>query len=216
MLVEKRLEGLHRLFALVGRGKHHRGAFAVQVDEHGDVIVAPLGCRLVESEGLQTLQVKPGKGLAHIVFDNPPKPLVGDLQDPGGGQNRHLAYQHQGRLLEQKREPAAGARPRNGHAFDPVLRTVGTRNFGRDHAVVLEEIQMALREFLEVMGLARPAAVRTGKQSAPLSLQNDLKNMRARARLQHLIHQTPRRRHPKAKRQYLRPIHRPVSPAIPC
>ena len=72
MGLQERLEGFHRFLALAGGGEHHGGALALQVDEHGDVVVAPLGGRLVQGESLQGLQIKLAKSLAHIVFDDPP------------------------------------------------------------------------------------------------------------------------------------------------
>ena len=200
MVFQERLEGFHRLFALTRRGEHHGGPLAVQIDEHCDVIVPLFRRRFVQGQGRETRQVQPRERLRDIMFDDPPQPLVGHLDNPGGGQNRHLARQHQGGLLEQKREPAAVARPRDGHAPDPVLRTISARNLGRDQTVVLKEVQMAPGEFLEIMRLACRTAVRTGKQCPATSLQKDPQNIRTTIRFQPLIYQPPRRRHTKPKR----------------
>ena len=61
------------------------------------------------------------------------------------------------------------------------------------------------------MRLARLAAVWTRKQSATIGPKPVLLNIRSLARIQSLIKQPPARRHPQAKRQYLRPICRPFS-----
>ncbi len=88
------------------------------------------------------------------------------VNQAGGGQHRHLAREHQGRLLEQEREPAALARP--GH-LDPLHAVLGAsraRHLGGDGAMVLGEVQMPPGKLGEIMGLARPGAVGAGKQGA--------------------------------------------------
>jgi hypothetical protein len=76
---------------------------------------------------------------------------------------------------------------------------------------MLEKIQMTPSELLEIMRLASRAAFRTRKPSAAFGLKPDLQNIRALARIQALIKQSPRRRHTQTKRKYLRPVHRPSS-----
>ena len=63
MRLQERLEGCCRCLALAARGEHHGVAFTVQIDEHGDVVVAPLGCPLVEGEGLQGFKSSPARAL---------------------------------------------------------------------------------------------------------------------------------------------------------
>ncbi len=109
--------------------------------------------------------------------DDPPQPLVGDADEPGGGQHRHLSDQRHRRLLEQKREPAALARPRNGGPLHPVPAAVRARYPRRDQAMVLEEVQVTPSEFLEIMHLAGPAAFGARELSATIRLQQNLPNM---------------------------------------
>src|SRR3546814_6760140 len=64
---------------------------------------------------------------------------------------RHLAGQHQRRLLKQQGKAAALPRPGYPHPLDAVLRTIGPRYPGRDIAVVLEEIQMTPAKLAKIM-----------------------------------------------------------------
>ncbi len=50
--------------ALTGRDEDHGFLRAVQIDEHGDVVVAALGRRLVETERGHAGEIEPGHGLA--------------------------------------------------------------------------------------------------------------------------------------------------------
>jgi len=79
---------------------------AVEIDEHGDVVVAALGRRLIEAESLQPAEIEPSHGLPDVVLDDAPQPLVGNADDAGRRQYRHLAREQHRRLLEQEREPA--------------------------------------------------------------------------------------------------------------
>ena len=56
---------------------------AVQIDEHGDVVVAALGRRLVETERGHAGEIEPGHGLPDIVLDDAPQPLIGDAASTG-------------------------------------------------------------------------------------------------------------------------------------
>jgi hypothetical protein len=91
------------------------------------------------------------------------KALIGDTDDAGGGQHRHLAHQRNGDLFEQEREAAALAGPRHIDPQHPMLGTVATRQLGDDGAVMLEEVEVAPGELGKVMGFARSAAHRAGK-----------------------------------------------------
>ncbi len=84
------------------------------------------------------------------------------------------------------------------------------RNLGRDLTMTLEKVQMTPRKFLEIMRLARLAAVRTRKRSTTIGPKPDLQNMRALARIQPLNKQPSRRRHSQAKPQYPRPSSAPA------
>jgi hypothetical protein len=162
------LEANDGLFTLAGGGKDHRLGLGIQIDEHGDVVVASLGGGLVEAERLEASEIEPGHGLSDIVIDDAPQPLIGDLHDPRRGQHRHFAHQRDRRLFEQQGEAAALACPGHLDPLDAVLGASRARHPGGDGAVVLEEVQVAPGEPGEVMGLARPAAVRAGKQRPAL------------------------------------------------
>ncbi len=49
----------------------------------GDIGVAELGRRLVETERGDAGKIEPGHGLPDIVLDDTPQPLVGDADDAG-------------------------------------------------------------------------------------------------------------------------------------
>jgi len=98
-----------------GGHEHHRLFAAIKIDEHGHVGVAPLGRGLIQADGGELAEVKPLDRAGDIMLDDAPQPLVGYLDDAGGGQHRHFTHQHQGRLLEQQSEPTALACPRGGN-----------------------------------------------------------------------------------------------------
>ena len=195
--------------ALAGGDEDHWLLLGIEIDEHGDVVVAALGCRLVEAERLQAGEIEPGHGLPDIVLDDAPQPLVGDANDARGGEDWHLARQDHRRLLEQEREPAALARPRHLDPLDPMLGTIGARHLGRDVAMVLEEIQMAPGEGVEIMRLARPGAIRAGEPRATVRRHFDVQFLRPLVGGQSLAYQLPRRRQPKAQAKNIVRIHRP-------
>jgi hypothetical protein len=134
--------------------------------EHGHVGVAPLGSGLIQADGSEIAEVEALDRAADIVLDVAPQPLVGDLDDTGGGHQRHLANQHQGRLLEQQSEATALPSPRGSHPQHAVLVAVCAWDLGGDVAMVLEKVQMAPGEFGEVVGFTGLAADRAGKQAA--------------------------------------------------
>jgi hypothetical protein len=123
------------------------------VDEDGDIGLAALGGGLVEADRLQPAEVHALERLRHVVLDDAPQALVGDADDAGGGQHRHLAHQHERGLLEQKREPAALARPRHLDAQHAVLGALGARHLGGDVAVMLEEVEVPPVRGLAAAGL---------------------------------------------------------------
>jgi hypothetical protein len=173
MLSQESAEPGHRFFAAPRGHEHHRLFAAIKIDEHRHVGVAPLGRGLIQADGSQFAEVEALDRAADVVLDDAPQPLIGDLDDARGGQHRHLAHQHQGRLLEQQREATAFAalprvlgRPGGGYPQHAVLVAVCARDPCCDVAVVLEEVQMAPGEFGEVMRLAGLIADRAGKQAA--------------------------------------------------
>jgi hypothetical protein len=97
----------HRFFAVSRGHEHHRLFAAIEIDEHSHVGMAPLGCGLIQADGGELAEIEALDRAADIVLDDAPQPLVGDLDDAGGGQHRHLAHQHQGHLLEQQSEATA-------------------------------------------------------------------------------------------------------------
>jgi hypothetical protein len=109
MFGQESAEPGHRFFAAPGGHEHHRLVAAIKIDEHSHIGVAPLGRGLIQTDGGELAEVEAFDRAANIVFDNTPQPLVGDLDDTGGGQHRHLAHQHQDRLLEQQSEATAFA-----------------------------------------------------------------------------------------------------------
>ena len=133
--------------------------------------------------------------------DDAPQPLIGDLDDAGSGQHRHLAHQEQGRLFEQQREAAALTGPGDGGPQHPVLGTVGARHLGGDEAVVLEEVQMAPGELGKVVRLAGLAAYRTGEQAAAFGGDLNVQFMRLLAGIELQADQPPWRRHPQPQSQ---------------
>ena len=128
------------------------------------------------------------------------------------GPDRHLAYQHQGRLLKQQGEAAALTGPRHGDPQHAMLGAVGARHLGRDVAVVLEEVQVAPGELGEVVRLARLAAHRAGEQAAAIGGDLKVQFMRLFAGIQALTDQSPRRCHPQPQSQYGIRVH--LRPAV--
>jgi len=118
MGIEEVAEAAEAGLALARGGEDHRLLLGIEIDAHEDVVVAALGRRLIE----------PDHGLQDIVLDDAPQPLVGDADDARGGEDRYLARQHHRRLLEQKCEPAALARPRHLDSPDPVIRAIRVYN----------------------------------------------------------------------------------------
>ena len=206
--LQESLELLDRRLALAWRGENHRLFLTVRIDEHGDVILALFGGRLVEGEGSEVGEVETPQRLGDVVLDDPPQPLVGDADDPGHRQHWHLPHQGHRRLFEQKGEAAPLSSPRNRRPLRPMLRAVRPRNPGRDQTVMLEEVQVTPAEFLEVMRLATPAALRAAKFRPTLRLQQDLQDLRMLLHIKPLINKSSRRRNPEPKGQNIPRIHR--------
>ena len=72
VLDQKRTEPGNRLLAASGCHEQHRFAGAVEVDEHGHVGMAPLGCGLVQANGCDAAEVQPLDRAADIVLDDAP------------------------------------------------------------------------------------------------------------------------------------------------
>ena len=115
-----------------------------------------------------------------------PQPLIGHLHDTGCRQDRHLPHQRHGGLLEKQGELAALACPWNFNAFHSVLRTVGAGHGGSDVAVMLEEVEMAPRHLLKVVGLTRFPADRAGEFGASWHLEGNTELMRHLALVERL------------------------------
>ena len=209
MLLQERLERGYRFLALAGGDEDHRLLLGIQIDEHGDIVVSALRRRLVEADRLEPAEIEPGDGLADIVLDDAPQALIGDADDAGGGQHRHLARQDHRRLLEQEGEPASLARPRHLDALDPVIGAIRARHLGGDVAMVLEEIQMPPGERAEVVRLARPATLRAGKPRPAIRRQLKVQFIGPLVGIQPLSDQLPRRRHPKPQGKHIVRMHRP-------
>ena len=124
MVLQEGFELLQGLLALARRSEQHRLCAPLHVDEDGDVVVAPFACGLVQPDGLHGREVKVGYGLAHIVLDDSPQPLVGNPDDARGSIDWYLPCQCQGGLLEKQREGAALACPKNLGQLDAVLGTL--------------------------------------------------------------------------------------------
>ena len=198
----------HAGLALAGRDEDDRLVAAVHVDEHGDVVVAAPGRRLVETERAHAAQIEPGDGPADIVIDDPPQPLVGDADEARRRQHRHLAHQDQRGVLEQQREPAARPRPRDRRPLDPAIRASDPRHPCGDEAAMLEEVQVLPGKALEVVRLAGAPALRAGKHRAPVRNHLQVQLMRPLLDIQPLAGKLPRRAQAKPEREYLPRFHR--------
>lgn len=124
---------------------------------------------------------------------------IGDAGDARRGRDRHLANQHQNRLLEQQGEAAAGARPGHVDAQDTMLGAVGARDAGGDDAGVLEEVQMPPARLFIVVRLAQAPASWARKPRAVLGLDREVQLVRLLVGLQALVDHVPRRGEPEAK-----------------
>ena len=62
-------------------------------------------------------------------------------------------------------------------------------------------------ELLEIMRLAKLAAIRAGKLRTALRLQQDIQDIGLFVRVETLFHQPPWWRNPEAKSQYIQSIH---------
>ena len=67
--LQESLELLDRRLALAWRGEDHRLFLPVRIDEHGDIILALLGDRLVEGEGSEVGEVETPQRLGDVVLD---------------------------------------------------------------------------------------------------------------------------------------------------
>ena len=132
MLGEEGLESGDGVLAAARGDEDHRLVLAVEVDEHGDVGLPALGGGLIEADGLDAGEVEALDRLADVMLDDAPQALIGDTDDAGGGQHRHLAHQRNGDLFEQEREAAALAGPRHIDPQHPMLGTVAARQLGDD------------------------------------------------------------------------------------
>ena len=174
----------HASLPLAWCSEDHRLVRTVHVDEHGDVVVAALGGRLVQPDRAHRAEIKPTHSAGHVMLEDAPQPLIGDAHEARRRRHRHLAHQDQRRLLEQQRKSAARPRPRHRYPLDPMIRAIHPRHPRRYQAMVLEKVQMPPREALEVMRLAGSTAIRTGEQRAPIGHHLQMQLMRLLRRVQ--------------------------------
>src|SRR5208283_4658868 len=152
------MERGHAFLALARGDKEHRLLGGIEIDEHGDVLVAALGGGLVERDGLDVAEIEVVHGTPDVELQHAPEPLVGDPDDTGGSGDLHFAHQQQGGLFEQQGEAAVGTGPRDVDAEYSMVGAIAARDAGGDEAGVLEEAEMAPGRLLPVVRLAEPAA----------------------------------------------------------
>ena len=213
MVLQKGLELLQGFLALDRRDEQHGLAASLHVNEDGDVVMASLAGRFVQTNGLHIRKIKIGHGLAHVMLNDSPQPLVGDPADAGSRIDWHLSCQRQGCLLEKQGEGVALACPGHLGQLHPMFRTLHPGYRGMHIAVVLEEVQMAPCLLLEVMRGAFPAADRAGVLGTPFRLDFQVQFMWLLVGVQVLIDQLPRA--PLCPAQEARPVGCP-SPIPPC
>ena len=120
------------------------------------------GTRLIKTNASDKGAIQGFEGLSHIVENNPPKPLVVLLNDPGGRSNRHLSAKGKRCLLKQKSEGASFPGPGYLDQLDSVLRALDPGNHGVDVAMVLKKVEVSPDLFTEFMGRTQLFAFRTG------------------------------------------------------
>jgi len=137
------------------------------------------------------------------VADDAPQALVRDLNVSGYGADRHLADEAHDHLLEKQSEATAFPGPWCFHATDSVFRAVDPRESGRKVAMMLEEVEMPPRVFLEFMRLARGAALRARIQRSTVGTDLQMELGWRMFCIKALTHNFPGWRETKTQGEYL-------------
>ncbi|GAB6110488.1 hypothetical protein JCM14713_02460 [Desulfomicrobium salsuginis] len=96
--------------------------------------------------------------------NNSPQAGIRYLDVTRDGIDRHFSNEAHDNLLEKEGKTAAFPGPWGFDASDSMLGAIDPRQSGCEVAVMLEEVEMPPREFLEVMSLARGSALGTRVQ----------------------------------------------------
>lgn len=155
----ERAELSQAFLALTWSREDHGPVGTIQVNEDGDVIVPTLGRGLIQTDGLDVFQVQRIDGFGHIVMDDAPQAGIRDLDMTRYGIDRHLSNEAHDNLLKKQGKPAAFPGPWGFDASDSMFRAIDPRQSGCEVTVMLEEVEMPPREFLEVVSLARGSAL---------------------------------------------------------
>lgn len=154
-------------------GEQHPGL--IDIDKQRDVVVAAPGRRLIDGDPGHIGGVVPRPRLVDIVVQHTPQPCVVFTHHPGHGPDRHGRNQGHEQRLEQQGEAAVGSCP--GHVGLPDAARVAAdpRYASVQISLMLEEVEMAPRHLLGVVGGAvRGATVRTGEAAARREVDVDV------------------------------------------
>jgi len=125
------LKGLQRVFSFSRNSKDNRMFWPVQVDKHGNVAMTSPGLGFIKGKCLQATQVELSHCLVNVIADDPPQPLIIDLQKTSSSQHRHVPGQNQGCLLEKEGKLASFSGPGRLDTFDAMLGAANPQEPGR-------------------------------------------------------------------------------------
>jgi hypothetical protein len=115
------------------------------------------------------------------------------------GIDRHLSNEAHDNLLEKQGKTAAFPSPWGFDTSDPMFRAIDPRQSGCEVAVMLEEVEMPPREFLEVMSPARGSALGTRIQRSAVGTDLQVELGWRMVGIETLAHNFPGRRKAEAQ-----------------
>ena len=195
----ERAELSQAFLALTWSREDHGPVGTIQVNEDGDVIVPTLGRGLIQTDGLDVFQVQRIDGFGHIVMDDAPQAGIRDLDMTRYGIDRHLSNEAHDNLLKKQGKPAAFPGPWGFDASDSMFRAIDPRQSGCEVTVMLEEVEMPPREFLEVVSLARGSALGTRIQRSAVGTDLQVELGWRMVGIKTLAHNFPGRREAEAQ-----------------
>ena len=195
-MLPKALDGL---LPLALGDKDDWSVFPIQIDEDGHVAMPTPAGGLIQAEGLKPAEIHVFHCRSHVVVNDSPETFVRRAHKRGDGGHRHLPGQGHDNVLKEQGKATARSCPRDCNPAGATVRATHSRHARRQVAVMLEEVEVAPREFQEVMGLAVSATARTGMTGAPVRAERQMEFVRNLLGVQSLAHNLPGRCQSQAK-----------------
>ena len=149
---------------------------------------------LIHTDRMNGGHIHAGTSGFDVLINDPPQALVGFPYQARRRQHGHRPYQGHDQRFEEQGKMRAFPRPGDRYLMHPMIRAHHTGHTGVEIGLMLEEIHMSPRLFLNIMHRTFRAADRTSKATALGKVDMQVQAFLLH-RESHMIHQ-PRRYQP--------------------